>query len=484
MSKKKDMDKIKIDFCGNMASEVTGSATLITIGNNQYLIECGLRQSSSKINDMKENKKKMPFKANMLSCVIICHSHIDHIGKICKLVKDGFNNPIYIPKGNKEIIKHLWEDSQGILERDSIEIGKKKGVYIEPLYSKENVEKALDLIQEIDFNEKFKVNNEELTFEFIHNSHIINAASCVLWCKSNTGNIKKILYTSDIGNLLFENETPYIKPFEKITKCNYIISESTYGDKVRITKYEDRKKDIEKIKTAVDNVIFENKGRILFPIFSLGRCQYIMTLLYQLYKDDSDFNIPIYIDGKLSNKINKSYFNVLEGANLELWNKVYSWKNFKYIIESRNSKMAVAERKPAIILGSGGFMQNGRSIPWAKDIIPRANDMIIFSGYGGSEGSVPYRIKHSKEHKTITIDNKKCANRCACIELHSMSSHIQHDELLKLLSTDIICDGKIFLIHGNMDNKIDFAKELKDVLEKNNRTTGVVVVNKGSTATL
>jgi metallo-beta-lactamase family protein len=205
-----------------------------------------------------------------------------------------------------------------------------------------------------------------------------------------------------------------------------------------------------------------------------------MTLLWQLYKDDSSFNIPIYVDGKLSNKINKSYFNTLEDEDLELWTRVYNWKNFKYIVETVDSKTSVEERKPSIVLGSGGFMQNGRSIPWAKDIIPRANDMIIFSGYGGAEGSIPYRIKHGRENKTITLDNKKCANRCSCMELSSMSSHIQYNELLKLLSTDIICDGKIFLVHGDMNSKLEFAKELKNQLEKNNRTTGVVVVNKGT----
>jgi metallo-beta-lactamase family protein len=251
MSKKKDADKIRIQFCGNSANEVTGSATLITIGDKeyQYLIEFGLRQSANKIDDMKENNKKMPFKSDMLNCVILCHNHIDHSGRICLLVKNGFRNPIYIPKGNKEILKHLWEDSQGIIERDCMEIGKKKGNYIEPLYSKEDVEQALDLIQEIEFNEKF-IADDGLTFEFIHNSHIVNAASCVLWLKNRNGQIKKVLYTSDMGNLLFENETPYVKPLDKIEKCNYIISECTYGDKTRISKYEDRKKDVEKITMA------------------------------------------------------------------------------------------------------------------------------------------------------------------------------------------------------------------------------------------
>lgn len=484
---RRDENRISLDFIGNNAHEVTGSMTLLEVGNSKkYLLECGLRQSSNKIDDLKVNSARFPFKTRDINAVFAFHSHIDHIGRIPLLIKRGFNNNIYVPKGNKEIIEALLMDSQKILQNDIREISKKNSSVSEGLYSIEDVRKAIDLMIELEYNTKYKI-DENLTVELIHNSHIVGASSGVLWAKANNNSVKKILYTSDIGNLEMEELNPYIDNFKAIDKCNYIISESTYSDtdKTRQSKKKDRYKDIEKIQSAIQTVCKDNKGRILFPTFSYGRCQTIMTLLYELYANDKEFNIPIYVDGKLIHKINRAFSEILTDDKLELWTKVYNWNQFKYVKETEESKLAVSKNESCICLGSGGFLQGGgRSIPWAKSILPRRKDMIIFCGYGGNEDSIIYRIKHPEKHKIITIDNKKCKNNCAVMSLKSFSSHIQHDELLDLLGNKINVDNKIFLVHGNMDTKISFSKELKTLLQKNNKTTGVIVINKGTKVSL
>lgn len=487
MGRKKNENRISLDFIGLNAHEVTGSCTLLEVGTKKkYLIECGLRQSSNKIDDIKANSQKFPFKTKDINGVFIFHSHIDHIGRLGLLTKRNYNNPIYVPKGNKDIIEALLLDSQKIMQQDVKILGKTDKSIAEGLYSIEDVRKVIDLIVELDFNTKYEI-DENLTIELIHNSHIVGASSGVLWVKANNSTVKKILYTSDIGNIQMENCNPYINKFEVIDKCNYIISEATYSDndRSRQSKRSDRDKDIEKIQSAIQTVCCDNKGRILMPVFSYGRCQTMMTILYELYNDDNDFNIPIYIDGKLIHKINKAFNEILEGEKLELWKKVYNWKYFKYISDTEDSKYAVNDNNPCICLGSGGFlMGGGRAIPWAKSILPNKKDMIIFCGYGGSEDSIIYRIKHSELHKVITIDKKKCKNNCAVMSLKSFSSHIQHDDLLDLLGNKINVDNKIFLVHGNMDSKIEFSHELKKLLQKNNKTTGVVVVNKGTKSNL
>ena len=491
MSKSKQ-EKIQVNFCGENAQEVTGSMTLITIPltnekkEDKILIECGLRQSSSKLDDYKINQERFKFKAKDISYCFIAHQHIDHIGRIPLLVKRGFNSKIIVPKGEKLFIEALLKDSQYILERDSIWITKKKNTKLLPLYDKEDIEKTMNLIQEYDFNTVHKL-NDHISFEYIHSGHIINSASIVLYLKNKTNNVTKIFYTSDLGNVLFQKQNDYLQPMETVDKCNYVISESTYADKDRL-RYADKKeryKDIEKIKTGIRQTCYDNKGRVLFPSFSLGRSQQLLTLLYKIYGNDEDFNIPIYVDSPLMCTMFNIYSKVLERKeDIELFNKVCNWKNVKFIRDADSSKLAVSENQPCICIASGGFLTGGgRAINWARKVLPRENDILIFTGYGGKKGSVVWRIKHCRENKTISIEGVVCKNKASVLDLHSFSSHIQHNQLLELLSKKIQCD-KIFLVHGNMDSKIDFAKELKEELEKNNKTTQVCIVNKGTKANL
>lgn len=485
-------EKIQLQFCGENAQEVTGSMTLITIpiiGNkktDKILIECGLRQSSSKLDDYKINQEKFKFKANEISYCFVGHQHIDHIGRLPLLVKRGFKGKIIVPKGEKLFIEALLIDSQYILERDSIWISKKKNKVILPIYEKEDIQRTLNLIEEYDFNNLYKL-NEHISFKYVNSGHIINSASILFYLKNKNNNITKLFYTSDLGNTLFEEDNYYIRPMETINKCNYIISECTYADKdrERYANKKERVKDIEKIKAAISNICYNKKGRILFPSFSLGRSQQLLTLLYKIYGNDKNFNIPVYIDSPLMCKMFDIYLKVLDKEDdIKLFNNVCNWRNVKFIKDADASKLAVSENKPCICIASGGFLTGGgRAINWARKVLPQKNDMIIFTGYGGKQGSIVWRIKHCRENKTISIEGVVCKNNASVLDLHSFSSHIQHKQLLELLSKRIDCN-KIFLVHGNMKSKIEFAKEVKGELEKNNKTTQVCVVNKGTKSNL
>lgn len=486
----KNKDKIKISFVGNNATEVTGSCTLIEIGNNfKCLIECGLIQGEhSLLAEYKANNKKFSFKPKDIDVVFIGHSHIDHIGLLPKLVKEGFNGEIIIPKGNYNIIKDLLLDCANIMEKDAYDISRKMKKEYSPIYDKSHVMKVLQLIEEYDFNTKYALdyydeNNRVLVeFQFLGSSHILNSAQILLWLR-NKNTVKKIGYTSDIGNI--NSKQYYINDFTPIQNANILIGECTYCNEKRGRKQKDRNKDLEKIKSTIIDTCIERKGSILIPVFALHRLEVMLTVLWELFKDDKDFNIPIIISSPLGKKIMAAYVN--DSQDLEqskYWQEVLMWPN---IITKKDFEELEAtinqyekEKQPAIYLSPGGFLQAGHSVYILKKLLPNANNTIIFCGFSTSD-SLAGKIKAGKQ-KTINIEGKPIKNNANVINLNSFSSHMQYKDLLNYYSSGNF--EKICLVHGDFDDKINFAKVLQEEISKKNKTSKVIVVNKGTTINL
>jgi len=473
MSKKKD--KIKISFLGNSSNDVTGSLYLISTPNKNILLECGMVQGLSIMDDWKENAKSFPFKPKNIDYLFINHAHIDHFGNTGKLVRDGFEGRIITTEITKALMKPMGLDSANIIRKDAEYLSKKRGKQIYPFYTEDDVYNMLNMIDTYGFDEIYEL-DDEISFRFLHNSHIIGACQLELFIKNESGRVDKILYTSDLGKIKSQNY--YVDEFEKCKNANLVISECTYGATDKNIKF-DRNKDLEKLKTTIEQVCNVQKGRLLIPVFSLSRCQQIMTDLYMMYKDDPSFNTKIIVDSPLIWEINKVYKSVLQGDDLKLFEDVCNWENIKFIKDYNESKLCVADTSSKIILSSSGFLNKGRVTEYAKSIIKSSKDHIIFVGYTPVD-SLGGKIKNGQ--KSVTIDGISIKNRCTSSSLNSYSSHIQQKELLNYLKG--ISADKIILVHGNMDGKIEFKNLLEEELSKINRTTRVVVGSKGMTTTL
>ena len=475
MGKKKE--KIKVAFVGNNAIDVTGSQTYIEMTNYKILLECGLVQGGTVLEDYRANTKKFEFKPNKLDYVFINHSHIDHIGNLGRLIKEGFNGRIICPKGNKQIIYELCKDCSHIMFKD-VEYLKKKfpGKQFVQAYTEKEVEMLMDYIDEYDFNEKIKL-NDSIEFCFSYSQHIINSAQLELWLTQNS-HTKKILYTSDLGKVSVDNY--YVKKINRIKSANLVIAESTYSDekKKQITK-KDREKDIEKIKSIVEQ-IEENKGNVLFPCFSLHRIQTMITFMYDLFSNEENLKCKFVLASPLANKICNIFLDILEGEELEKFKSVMEWDKLIRITEFEQLQRLMEDNENYIYLASAGFLNAGYSRAICAKLLGSGKNFIVVNGYT-PEGSLAYKIKSSKQ-KYITIDDKVCRNLANCIALKSMSSHMQYNDLLKYYS-DINCD-QIVLVHGDMKTKIQFAKKLQDEIGKKNKTQKVVICNKNTTINL
>lgn len=468
----KSKSKIQINFIGESANDVTGSCVHIQTPNRQILLECGSFQScGSTLENYKVNNKHFDFKPKEVDYVFLMHNHVDHIGLTPKLYKNGSKAQILAPSGTKPIAEILLRDSARILETDALELSEKFKRDYAPIYTEGDVDKCLNYYTEYPIDEMIQL-DEYIKFRFVPSGHILNSAQLELWITE--GNVtKKIGYTSDLGNVHIKKY--YTNKFKAIKKCDVLIGETTYAREERIANQKMRNKDLEKLETAIRQTCIENEARVLIPVFANDRCQNILTHIFSIFGNDESFKVPILIDSPMATRICKTYSELLDGEELSKWREVLAWQNICFVDTAIESKGWRDSNQPVVVLASSGMMVRGRSTAWAHSMLPHAHDRIIFCGFAAQD-SLAAIIKEGQQ-KSITISGHRVKNRCQVTDLHSFSSHMQRDSLLKTYgSTE--CE-KIVLIHGEMDGKILFAKDLQEEISKNNNTSKVIVANKG-----
>lgn len=469
MSKTKD--KIRVSFVGKNSDDVTGSMILIEMKEHKILLEAGLYQSNNIKEDYKINSRRLDFKPSEIDYIFINHCHIDHIGLLPRLYAEGCKATVIAPKGSAALFSIMGMDSAHIIGKDCETLQRKYGISARPFYTGDDVQNCLHYFTEYATEHQIAL-NDAITFNLVPSGHIINSVQLELWLTQGN-KTHKILYTSDLGNMSIPKF--YSGTLKPVQKANLVIAESTYAEQVRSAKMKERDKDLEKIKTVIDTACLDNKRRVLIPVFSLDRCQNLLTYLYDLYGKDESFDVPVIIDSPLTVKISRLYFELLGEEDLKKYEEVMSWSNIHMLEAYEDSQTWMSKKGPAVILSASGMMQAGRSRQWAKTLLPDPLSHILFVGYS-SEGSLSSKIKEGKKQKTITIDGKAIPNRCGITNLMSFSSHIQYADMIKYYSD--INSEKIALVHGNFKAKCGFAKELQEEISRKNKTSKVVVINK------
>lgn len=475
MGKKKD--KVTLEVIGGNAESVTGSCTKIQTNNHVYLFELGMIQDGhTPLENYKLNSKLLQkIKPQEIDYIIIGHNHLDHVGLIPALYARGkCNAKIIVPKKSTCILKEMWLDAAYINQRD-VEIINLKDKNYEAFYNEDIVMKTLNYIQEVSSDEIVKI-SEELSIRYRNAGHILLSKQAEVYINGGS-HTRKILFTSDLGNLSTQESRVFVEDFQPVPTANIVIGECTYSQR---SKKEITKKtlefDIQKIKSAIEQYCVDNKRRVLIPTFSLDRMPYMLWILYSLFGKDDNFNVPIIVDSPLSNRLLDCYSSILEGEPKEKFDEMMSWKNIKRVITPEDSKAAIADKGAKVVLSSSGMLTAGRSIKWTQSILSQESDLIMFIGYAG-EDTLAYKIKHEKEQKTININGKPIKNKAQILDLQSFSSHMQRKDLINYYK-GINCD-KIYLVHSDK-NKIEFKQDLEKAISDCLKSTRVVAVNKGT----
>lgn len=437
-----------IHFLSNAAVDVTGSCHHVRFKKYSILLDCGQIQGMGDIvSDYKANKEQLKkIRTQDIDYIVLCHLHIDHVGLVPALYAKGCNAHLYCPVGSTDFLKLLWEDSLKIMRADCLKIQNKHGQRAAPFYDEGAIERALNRIIEVGYNSQFSL-APDIKLTYYQAGHIINSAQCVLELKDGYVT-KRIGYTSDIGGA---SERPYKAPRQALPFVDVIISESTYCQQARPNSPKDRDKDIEKIKTVVNE-----SNKILIPCFSLDRTQQMLRLLHD---EGIDKQIQIYLDSPLATK----FCNIWPWENGEL-------DNVKVIDTHEQSVGLQLRNEHCIIISASGFLVGGRIMSHLKTALPDSRNHILFCGFAGDNG-LAAQIKTNVPE--VNIDGVAVANKAKITELRSFSSHASYEELIDYYTNECRYN-KICLVHGNYENKVEFAHTLQDILVKQGKSSRVV----------
>ena len=473
----KKQNQVTIQVIGGNSESVTGSCSVISYNGNTALFECGTIQDGKTVKENYELNKKLissiKNKSN-IKYIFLGHAHADHSCNIPALYKYNCNAKIIVPSGTSKILKEMWLDSSYINQRDTEHLNYKFNKKYEPLYTDDEVYRALSYMEEYPFHEIIKL-DDQLSFRFIHAGHILLSAQTELFI-SYKNTTKKVTFTSDLGNPILNNTKVFVDKFEPVIKSNIVVGECTYSAKNRSMNKKDLQNDINKIKSVIQQFCVTNGKTVVIPCFSLDRMPYILWLIYSIFGNDENFRIPIIVDSPLSIRLLNVYSELMQGEAKEKFDEMMGWKNIKFSYTPEDSVGYMSDNKAKCVLSSSGMLTAGRSVKWVQHVLPYTDNCIMFIGFATSN-TLAYKIKNYKKQKTININGKPVKNKCQIVDLHSFSSHMQRNELLNYYSS-IVAD-KIYLVHSDK-NKIEFAQDLRNKISDKLKTTKVICVNRST----
>ncbi len=437
---------MKITFYG-AAKRVTGSKHMVTTDNDEtILLDCGMFQGEGEAGDALN--RNFHFNPVDLNYVVISHAHIDHIGLLPKLVKDGFTGPIYANSATVDLCRLMLSDSAHIQESDLERINKRreeKGKQlIEALYTMEDVEQVMKQMSTVSNENSFVVgkNTEVL---LTSNAHILGSTSINLKLIRTNGEAVHLTFSGDIGR----PEDDILVGPDSFPQADYIICESTYGDRLHSAKTDSEAQLLE----VVDRTCVKNRGKIIIPAFSVGRTQEIVYLLDQLMHNKKLPPITVYVDSPLSVKATAIMNAHREEFNPEILDYItkdgdaFDFPGLKYISKVEDSKKINDSKEPCIIISASGMAEAGRIKHHLANNIGDANNTILIVGY-----ATPFSLAgHLREGApTVRIFGKDYVVKANVEIMDNFSAHGDWKEMLQYLS----CQDKkkvkeIFLVHGN-----------------------------------
>jgi metallo-beta-lactamase family protein len=443
------------------AGMVTGSKHLITTpkGSN-ILLDCGLVQGYGK--DKAKLNLHLGFDPRKISAVVLSHAHIDHSGQLPKLVKEGYSGKIYATQATIDLVRIMLEDSAHIQFDDLKFINKrrlKEGLTkIEPLYDVKDVQATLGLFEPIGYKNKTWI-AEDVILELTDAGHLLGSATVHLDIQNETeSESSKITFTGDIGRY----NMSILRNPDSFRQCDYLICESTYGDRLHDSQPEAEQKVLEIVlKTCV-----KNRGKLIIPSFSVGRTQAFVYALERFSNLNLLPPIKIFVDSPLSVKAtevirkHKECFDQETIDNLKMDKELFEFDNLHYITEADESKKLNTYDQPCIIISSSGMAEAGRIKHHIKNNILDKRNTIMLIGYCSPE-SLGGRLK--KGNKKVKIFGDWYSVNAEILSFESYSSHADYKEIFQFLSCqDFSKVKKIFLVHGEDKTLSNFKQKFQE----------------------
>ncbi|MCX8104445.1 MAG: MBL fold metallo-hydrolase [Ignavibacterium album] len=447
---------MKIQFIGG-ARTVTGSLHLLHINGKKILLECGLFQGRRK--DTYDKNKNFPFDPKEIDALILSHAHIDHSGNIPNLVSKGFDGLIYATAATVDLCQIMLRDSAHLQEKDVEWVNKKRvkkgDSPVEPLYTLDDVEKAMEHFVGVQYNKTIEL-FDEINFSFRDAGHILGSAGVHIEIKENQNKKISLGFSGDIGR----PESPVIKSPDVLRDLDVLIMESTYGNRLHSPT-----EQVEEELAQTVNQIVNDNGKIIIPAFAVGRTQTIVYVLHKLFDQNRIPEIPIYVDSPLAvdaTNVFRSHPECLDRETYRIFlqngEDPFGFSRLKYIKKVEESKELNEKQGPMIIISASGMAEGGRILHHLANNIENPKNLILFVGYA-AEHTLARKIMDGEQ--TVNIFGEEYKVKAKVKSMDYFSAHADQNELLDYLRLNPVKKLKnIFLVHGEEDQALPFRQKL------------------------
>ena len=451
---------MKLTFIG-AAHEVTGSCHYLEACGKHILIDCGLEQGP----DLYENQE-IPINPSMIDYILLTHAHIDHSGKIPLLVKNGFKGEIICTFATSDLCSIMLRDSAHIQESEA-EWRNRKALrsgapLYEPLYTVQDAMNAVALLAPIDYNQTIQL-CEGIELRFTDVGHLLGSSCIEVWITED-GVSKKIVFSGDVGNI----DQPIIKDPAYTENADYIVMESTYGNRVHAQEKPDYLGDF----TRILKETFDRKGNVVIPSFAVGRTQEMLYFIREikekgLLSEYPDFEV--YLDSPLAIEATKVFTkNMRECFDEEALALVNAGINplvfpgLHTAISSEDSKMINFIEKPKVIISASGMCDAGRIRHHLKHNLWREECTILFVGYQAN-GTLGRRLLEGE--KNVKLFGESIEVHARIESLHGVSGHADMNGLLKWVKAFDPPIQRVFVVHGEDTVTEEFAKTVEETFD-------------------
>jgi len=437
-------NELKLTFYGGVGM-VTGANFLLQSENKKLLVDCGLIQGPKW--QREKNREDFKYDPSTIDYLFITHAHADHIGRIGKLVKDGFEGEIYSTPATMKLVKYMLEDAVKILSTEAKKDNQK------PLYGENDVNKALSLWKTINYHEKQQIGDFEVNF--LDAGHILGSAMIEF---KHLKTQKTLIFSGDLGN----SPTPLLPDTEEILNVHYLIMESVYGDR----NHEGRDERKEKLKEALQKII-NRKGTLIIPVFSLEKTQVLLHEMNDLIENGEVESVPVFFDSPLAIRLTKVYRDEFENFNehvkkeIKSGDDIFSFPKLKITMHQSESEVIHKTPGPKIIISASGMSEGGRVLNHEKHYLPDSKNALLFIGYQVS-GTLGRAIKDGM--KKVKIDGKDVSINAEIITIDGYSSHKDSDHLVDFVENTSETLKKVFVVMGEPKSALFLVQKLRDSL--------------------
>jgi len=439
---------MRITFHG-ATQTVTGSMHEVAANGARLLLDCGLYQGRRK--EARERNANFPFPASRIRCVLLSHAHIDHSGNIPTLVKSGFEGPVYATPATVDLCHSMLPDSAHLQEKDALFLAKRKhrrkllGIedgleIIEPLYSQADAERALEHFRPVLDGTPAEA-APGVTFTGVEAGHMLGSTALVLEVESRGRKIR-IGYSGDVGR----PNLPIIRDPEPLPQVDYLVMESTYGDRLH--------KDLATVKSKLADAVRRaaaRGGKIIAPAFAVGRTQQLVLLLHELIEEKQIPSIPVFVDSPLAVDVTEVFrrhvylFDEETSRFLRNGEDPFGFRLLRYVREASESKALNDLRGPALIISASGMCEAGRILHHLRNNIEDPRNMVLITGFM-AEHTLGRKIVEKQPE--VPIFGEPVRLRAEVVKLNELSGHADQRELLEWMKPVARSLRGLFLVHG------------------------------------